>query len=221
MAVENAKGAFIAFIDDDEFPEYSWLINLFKTYQRYKCTGVLGPVKPYFEEAPPEWLVKGNFCVRDSFKTGHVLHPKNTRTGNVLLSSTIFDERSNRFILEFGRTGGEDVQFFLKSIGEGHIFVWCEEAIVYEHIPPERQKKSFYLRKDLRMGGLTGEMHRSVFHSRSKYLAKVSAAFFLYLALLPFSFLFGQHNYMKCLTKSLYFLGCISGFLGYVPIRYR
>ena len=33
-AVKNAKGNFIAFIDDDEFPVNNWLIHLYKTYNR-------------------------------------------------------------------------------------------------------------------------------------------------------------------------------------------
>lgn len=220
-AVENANGNFIAFIDDDEFPDDSWLINLFQTYHEYKCTGVLGPVKPYFEDAPPEWLVRGNFCVRDSHKTGSVLQHKNTRTGNVLLSSTVFEDKENRFRTEFGRTGGEDIEFFYKLIGEGHIFIWCDESPVYETVPPERWKKSFYFKKYLRMGGLAGEKFRFVLAGGPKYLAKVSTAFGFYMALLPFLFLFGEHKYMKCLTKAIYFFGCISGFLGYVFIKNR
>jgi len=30
-AVENARGDFIAFIDDDEFPDAAWLLELYKT----------------------------------------------------------------------------------------------------------------------------------------------------------------------------------------------
>src|SRR6266567_7084151 len=30
-AIENASGDFIACIDDDEFPQHDWLLNMFKT----------------------------------------------------------------------------------------------------------------------------------------------------------------------------------------------
>ena len=43
--VENAVGDFLAFIDDDEFPDRDWLMMLFTTCKRYKVDGVLGPVK--------------------------------------------------------------------------------------------------------------------------------------------------------------------------------
>ncbi len=220
-AVDNAKGNFIAFIDDDEFPVPHWLLNLYKAYREFKADGILGPVKPHFDEKPPDWLVKGKFCERKSHKTGTVLQSKNTRTGNVLLSSTIFEDKDIRFGAEFGRTGGEDINFFNKMIGEGRIFVWCDEAPVYETVPPERWEKSFYLKNNLRIGGLTGEHFRNLCTGGFDYLAKVTAAFCLYTLLLPFSFIFGQHSYMKCLTKVFYYFGCISGFLGYVPIRFR
>ena len=41
-ALENAKGDFIAFIDDDELPVTDWLIKLFQTCQAYQVDGVLG-----------------------------------------------------------------------------------------------------------------------------------------------------------------------------------
>ncbi|MFY4730942.1 glycosyltransferase family 2 protein, partial [Nitrospira sp. BLG_2] len=55
-AIQNAKGDFIAFIDDDEFPGNGWLGHLFATCRKYRASGVLGPVKPFFPQPPPEWL---------------------------------------------------------------------------------------------------------------------------------------------------------------------
>ena len=68
-AVENAKGNFIAFVDDDEFPESAWLLNLYSTLRRYNADGVLGPVKPHFEVTPPHWVLKAKLCDRENFET--------------------------------------------------------------------------------------------------------------------------------------------------------
>src|SRR6266478_7010650 len=43
-AIENASGDFIACIDDDEFPQQDWLLNMFKACAQYGVAGVLGPV---------------------------------------------------------------------------------------------------------------------------------------------------------------------------------
>jgi glycosyltransferase involved in cell wall biosynthesis len=220
-AVENAKGNFVAFIDDDEFPENNWLLNLYKAYDYFKADGILGPVKPYFDKKPPGWLVKGKLCELPTHQTGTVLKPKQTRTGNVLLKKVLFEDKRNRFNPKFGRTGGEDVQFFKKMINKGHVFVWCNEATVYETVPPERWKKSYYLKRFLRIGGLAGENMRKEHLSAYKYLTKFVIAFLLYTSILPFSFVFGPQVYMKCLIKFIYHFGWISGYFGIVLIRIK
>src|SRR5580692_7241314 len=58
MAVRQAKGDFIAFIDDDEYPVQDWLLRLFKTCTERNVAGVLGPVEPYFEKAPQAWILE-------------------------------------------------------------------------------------------------------------------------------------------------------------------
>src|SRR5579883_2576261 len=57
-ALQASTSEFVAFIDDDEFPFGKWLLNLFLTCETHGVSGVLGPVKPYFEQQPPRWLVK-------------------------------------------------------------------------------------------------------------------------------------------------------------------
>ena len=92
-AVKNAKGEYIAFIDDDEFPTEDWLLNLFQTYKVCKAHGILGPVKPHFNEEPPKWIIKGKILDRKSFNTGTILKRSgDTRTGNVLLRKDLFKD---------------------------------------------------------------------------------------------------------------------------------
>lgn len=219
-AVEKAKGDFIAFIDDDEFPINDWLLNLYKAYYKYEVDGVLGPVVPHFDTPPPEWLVKGKFFERKSHKTGTSLHWLETRTGNVLLNRKLLQSEGNKFGLEFGLTGGEDIEFFKKLMSKGFVFVWCNEAVVYETVPPERWEKSFIKKKYIRFGGLGGEKARTWPH---KYLLllKANIAFALYLFLLPFSIIGGHHVFMKNYVKVLYYFAWISGFFGVVLIRHR
>src|SRR5512145_2865383 len=69
-AVDNARGNYIAFIDDDEFPIPEWLLNLYKALIRYKVDAVLGPVRPYYPDQTPRWLIKSRLCERPEHKTG-------------------------------------------------------------------------------------------------------------------------------------------------------
>ena len=69
-AIENAAGDSIVFIDDDEFPTKGWLLTLFKACGEFNVDGVIGPVKRYFDEEPPKWVVKGGFYERPTYPTG-------------------------------------------------------------------------------------------------------------------------------------------------------
>jgi succinoglycan biosynthesis protein ExoM len=219
MAVENATGDFIAFLDDDEFPAPDWLLNLLRAFQKHPSDGILGPVHPYFEQAPPRWLVRGKFCERKSHKTGSVLHWSDTRTGNVLFHSRIFKSGESRFDQKFGRSGGEDGVFFEKAIKEGKTFIWCQEAPVYETVLSERYTKAFYFKKAIRMGGLTGELEKSC-SDRFSLLGKAVLGFIYYSACLPLSFLPGL-SILKCIIQICYHFAYITGFLGWVFIRNR
>jgi len=221
-AVENATGNFVVFIDDDEFPDNTWLINLFKTYHSYKCAGVLGPVKPYFEGVPPTWLVRGKFCDRASHKTGTALNWTQTRTGNVLINANLFKDKNKRFDPSLGRTGGEDIDFFKKLINDGKSFVWCNEATVFETVTQERWKKSFYLKKYIQIGGRTGEIVGTwPLKLKCKWFAKAIFSISFYSVITPFSILGGQHVFMKCIFKDLYYISCFIGFFWRPIIRFR
>jgi glycosyltransferase involved in cell wall biosynthesis len=215
-AIANASGNFIAFIDDDEFPDNTWLINLFNAINKYKCAGILGPVKPYFEETPPQWIIKSRICERSSFLTGTILkNPIQTRTGNVLLSKELFINKAIHFNPQFGRTGGEDVDFFKRMMINGFTFIWCNEASVYEIVPQERFKKCYYLKRAL----LRGEVNAVNSRLFSLNTMKSALAFILYTTILPFFLLFGQHVFMKYLIKDCDHIGKLLGICGLSLIK--
>lgn len=219
-AAENARGEFIAILDDDEYPEKDWLLKLYTACIKYESDGVLGPVKAYFGQGRPDWVVKGKLCEKPSPPTGTIVNPGETRTSNVLIKREIFDDPDNRFDPSFGRTGGSDVWFFVKVIGKGRVFVWCREAVVYEVIPPERWTVSYYLRRALRQGGLSGTDMKKKEVSHRRFL-RVIAAFSIYTIMTPFALLFGKHNFIKYLVKSTYQFAWLSAYCGHVFIRLR
>jgi len=203
-AVETAKGNFIAFIDDDEFPVKEWLLNLYKTCIQFNADGVLGPVEPYFKIKPPKWIIKGKLLERTSFKTGtRITNSRDTRTGNVLLSRRIFRDDVRPFDRKFGRTGGEDTDFFRRAVGRGDVLIWCNEACVYETIPIERFKRLYFLKRALLRGVANARFESSLSLNTLKSLA----AFFAYTAALPFCLLLGHHLFMKYLIKDCDHIG--------------
>jgi len=212
-AVENARGDFLAFIDDDEFPGKRWLLTLFKACNDYDADGVLGPVRPYFDKDPPKWVVKGKFYERPTYRTGLVIDWRKGRTGNVLLRRRIFAPGGQAFRPSF--LTGEDQDFFRRMIEKGHSFIWCNEAVAYEVVPPIRWKRTFLLRRALLRGAV------SVVHPAFGPLqvAKSVIAVPVYAAALPFALVLGHHRFMTLLVKLTDHLGKLLSLLGINPIR--
>jgi len=218
MAVQNAQGNLLAFIDDDEAPMNDWLLNLYQIFCKFGADGVFGPVKPHFEEEPPEWIKKGKICERKSYETGTILkNHKRTRTGNVLLAKDLFDCQENSFDPDFGRTGGEDVDFFERKIQEGRIFVHCNEAPVYETVPPERFERLYFLRRAL-LRGAVNSYNRSL---NTCSIVKSTIAVTLYTSALPLLFIMGHHLFMRYLIKDCDHVGKLLGLCGFKVVRQR
>jgi len=212
-AVENAEGHYVAFIDDDEFPIRTWLLTLLQVCRDYGVDGVLGPVKRHFDETPAEWVIKGNFYERATYPTGLVIDWRKGRTGNVLLKRYLFATESPAFRSEFRQ--GEDQDFFQRMIEKGHRFIWCNEAVAYEVVPPIRWKRSFMLRRAL----LRGAMEPKTREFGLRDIAKSAVAVPAYAAALPFAAVAGHDKFMKLLVSLCDHLGKLLAVVGINPIR--
>lgn len=212
-AVSNARGDFIACIDDDEFPQERWLLNLLHAYRKYGVDGVLGPVKPYFDEGTPGWVIKGRFYDRPSHNTGFVIHWKKGRTGNLLIRRAMLAGIDEPFRAEF--QSGEDQDFFRRMIERGNVFIWCEEAVVYEVVPPVRWKRSFMLKKALHRGAAT-PLHPT-FGFRDIWKSIIAVP--VYTLALPFALILGHHRFMALLVKLCDHLGKLLACVGIRPIN--
>ncbi len=216
--VRNAKGNLIAFIDDDEFPNDNWLLNHYKTLLESGADGVLGPVKPHFDGAGPRWLVKSGLLERKSLKTGEAIRDsRHTRTGNVLLWKRLFEEEGASFDPAYGRSGGGDAVFFKRLMGKGKRFVWSNDGIVYETVPPERYKRVYYVKRAFTRG-MTEAWHSPLFgYSTAKSLLALP----LYASILPFTYVFCEPVFMRYLVKMCDHLSKLLTHLGISVVKER
>jgi succinoglycan biosynthesis protein ExoM len=217
-SVESSEGGLVAMIDDDEFPDPEWLINHYKALGGSTASGVLGPVRSSFDVPPPAWLVKSGLLARKEFVTGERLtDARFTRTGNVLFRRSLFADPGNRFDPAFGRTGGGDAAFFKRMIEKGHVFIWCNEAVVYETVLPERQVRSYYLKRAFTRG--MTEAQERPFLSLATLRSIVAIP--IYALLLPFARLAGQPYFVRYLVKECDHLSRILAYAGIKPIKER
>jgi succinoglycan biosynthesis protein ExoM len=213
LAVGNASGDFVAFIDDDEFPSKSWLLALFKACNAYDVDGVLGPVRRHFDERPPEWIVRGSFYERPVHPTGMPLNPADGRTGNALVKSQVFTAGELPFRTQF--RCGSDQDFFRRMIEKEHVFIWSADAVVYEVVPPIRWKRTFMLKRAFFRGAHNLLDPTRGVGSISKSVIAVPA----YLVALPVALLLGQHRFMDVLVRLSHHLGKLSSLVGINPIK--
>jgi glycosyltransferase involved in cell wall biosynthesis len=221
-ALRLARGNYIAIIDDDEFPPQHWLITMYRAIQTFDIDGALGPVHPFFEQQPPAWLLKSGFCDRPVHRTGTLLHWDQTRTGNVLLKKEVFDKHNICFDLKC-KTSGSDRMFFNDAMQVGCRFIAVEEAPVYEIVPPERQTKSYYLKRSL-LYGFNAHRHsvaRMRGLSQVTVLLKSTVALFTYTIAVPFCVCLGSHVLMNCLERGCHHLSRLLAMLGIELVKKR
>ncbi len=152
------------------------------------------------------------FYERRTYPTGLVIDWIKGRTNNVLLKRDLISQSEQPFRPEF-RTG-EDQDFFRRMIEKGHVFVWCNEAVVYEVVPPVRWKRTFMLRRALLQGAST------VLHPTfgPLHAGKSVLAIAIYAAALPVALFAGQHRFMALLVKLFDHVGQLLALLHLNPI---
>lgn len=151
--LDAADGDWVAFIDDDEVAPPHWLATLWKTARAEGRDVVFGPAYARYPDGTPDWIRA------DDHLSSHVpVHGGQVRTGqtsNVLMRWRSSPIRAERFLLEKGRTGGEDVEFFFRLSRLGHRLGVTPKAALYE-TPGENRLDFRWLR---RRRFVTGQFH--------------------------------------------------------------
>lgn len=144
-ALREACSDYAAFIDDDEVADPQWLSSMLGASKQYSAAIVFGPVVPVLPAGTPRWVTRGRFFDRPRFATGTAR--ETGATNNVLMHLAAIRATAITFDPAYGRTGGEDADFFHRLTRAGLRSVWCDEAIVLEHVIPERTSVSWLLRR--------------------------------------------------------------------------
>ena len=130
----------------------------------------------------------------------------------MLLRKEVFAGCGQPFRPEFRQ--GEDQEFFHRVIEKGHVFIWCNEAVAYEVVPPIRWKRTFMLRRALLRGAMEPKTPSFGFRDVAKSLIAVPA----YMIALPFALVVGQHKFMTFLVSLCDHLGKLLAVVGFNPV---
>jgi succinoglycan biosynthesis protein ExoM len=100
-------------------------------------------------------------------------------------------------------------------IDKGHSFVWCNEAEVYEVLPPARWKRSFLIRRALFQGIFS--LRNNGFPPLRIVQSAVAAP--VYIAILPVGLILGPARFMNYAVKLSYHVGRLLALVGINPIN--
>jgi succinoglycan biosynthesis protein ExoM len=196
-SVDEANGRWLAFVDDDETVEETWLAAYLERARRGESDGFFGPVLPRVEEVGTRWLSPEGFYARPRHPTGTILGRADLRTSNALVRAALFQGR--RFDEAYGRSGGSDTELFGRMLRAGARFEWCDEARVVEWIPRERHAPRWLVRRAFRGGVVWTRMERAGAPEgrAASGLARAVAAGLLLAAGLPIAALGGRRALLR------------------------
>ena len=177
--LDAGRADWLAFIDDDETAAPQWLAAMIGEARAGGWDAVLGPVRAVYDGAAPGWMRQGDFhstrpvVLNGSIETGY--------SGNVLVRRALVESAGLRFDLRFGRTGGEDLDFFYRLRDAGGRIGFAEDAWVEEPVPSGRASLAWLLQRTFRAGQshgsrLTTLQPKAVGRARQAMLAGVKAA---------------------------------------------
>lgn len=147
---EAGEDDVLIFIDDDEDPQPNWLVNLLALYRANGVAAVVGPVVSEYDGPLDEWIVAGGFFERRRLATGTSVEA--AATNNLLLDLAQIRSLGLRFDQQFGLSGGSDTLFTRQLTRAGEEILWCDQAIVVDHVPSARMTRGWVLRRARRYG---------------------------------------------------------------------
>ena len=161
-AVRAATGDYIIWTDDDVLADKDWLVAYARAFIKWPEVAVFGgPIEPWFEGTPPDWLMKNWDHIADAFAVrdlGNEPIPLSVK-GNIIPYGANFAIRMSeqaRFLYDpkLGLNAGEiilseETQVVESILREGFEGRWIPNAKVKHWLPKSRQSlkyiKKYYI----------------------------------------------------------------------------
>ena len=213
-ALDNCRGRYLAFIDDDEVASPDWIASLVETIRSTNADVVLGPVDAVYSPGAPAWMRR-----LDTHSTRPVEVEGVIRTGytcNVLFDLASPAVAGLRFDPGLGRSGGEDTAFFSEVFARGGRFVHARQALVTETVPPERASLLWLARRRFRAGQTHGRLAAGRSRAAGIVLALAKIA---YCGASALAGILSSERRNAALLRGCLHIGTLSGLVGMKPIE--
>ncbi|WP_445777443.1 glycosyltransferase family 2 protein [Shewanella sp.] len=202
---------FLAFIDDDAYPDSHWLNSLLMTQIRCNANVVTGPQIPIFSPSASNFFRFASIYSERKFMQDQKIFW--AATNNVLMQLSFFKEQ-NLFFNENLTQGGEDKELFLRSTKAGAVICWDCNAVVSEIVVESRMTVSWAIDRSFRHGA-TGYAIESATKSKVSTIAvcifKGTGYIFRSVLLFPVNFLFSKRSPLDSICDFFHGIGFFYG----------
>jgi len=163
-AVEEARGDFILFIDDDAVAEPDWAAEMLAEIECRQLDVACGMVLPQWSIEPPRWLGPSLYvrlAVHDPARMAVASRAEREMIHNYFSANVGFRRRAfatfGNFRQDLGVIGGnpmsgEDTELFDRIISKGGAVGFAPRARVHHMIPPERMRRPYLRHKSYAFG---------------------------------------------------------------------
>lgn len=155
--IAAARGASIAFVDDDVTPAPEWLRTLHRALVEYPDAGFVGgKVLPIWETRPPEWLTRNHWMPLALIDYGDTPFMVNAANSVCLVSANLAVRRrtfetAGTFAPELQRVKDgvgsmEDHEFLARLFRQGIAGLYVPDLVVTTQVPIDRIQRSYHRR---------------------------------------------------------------------------
>jgi len=155
--IREARGAIIAFTDDDVLPAADWIAEIAAAIARWEADGVGGRILPRWETAPPRWLTDNRhllnrIAIMDSEASGLLTRPLVARPqvwgANMAFCRELF-EKVGGFDPRWGIVGtklfrGEETDLINRALDRGLKIAYDAAVTVFHRIGSDRTRKAYF-----------------------------------------------------------------------------
>lgn len=208
---ERKRSEHLVFIDDDEWPDRSWLLHLWRVH-----------------EMDPSAIIGGR---TDKVRDDDGRNPEQGMAiewqpvgacgfGNVLLPASLLDRDELTFSARYRGSGGEDTDFCFRAASLGVVTRLAPSAVCFEHLGKERRRVRYRMKLCFTAGAIYSDVLRRQKRRTIPYrLVAIIARFTVGLCVLPIAAIMEGNRYRGIEDISLAAGGFV-GLFGYLPQRY-
>tara|TARA_B100000963_G_C22636947_1_gene678106 strand:- start:2671 stop:3555 length:885 start_codon:yes stop_codon:yes gene_type:complete len=212
--IRNKDLKYVGFLDDDCIIDKNWLINMINFIKKNNCDIVGGPQKHRIRD-----ITYQNYYDALEPNREHGELVRWVATNNCFFSKKILMDLKIFFDTELSNYGGSDQLFFYKFYKKKFILKWNSKSYIIENYNSDREKKTWFLKRNLRYG-YSGNLIDKKIYGKMSLIIIIMKIFYLLAGALFFKIIPLNKSQIKASFFLFRVFGRLKGLFNYRPEKY-